>query len=98
MNASQTAGFAGIALGFIAYLPQVAHLIRERCSAGISRRAYVLWSLASLLLLVRALAIRDEVFLALQTLNIASNALVLGFAERYKDGACPLHRPARQAR
>jgi uncharacterized protein with PQ loop repeat len=43
LAASQLLGFAGVALGLGGYMPQVVHLIRERCSAGISVQAYLIW-------------------------------------------------------
>lgn len=36
-------GYVGTALVIVAYLPQITHLIREKCSAGISFGAYAIW-------------------------------------------------------
>lgn len=36
-------GYAGTAVMIGAYVPQIWHLHREHCSAGISVRAYALW-------------------------------------------------------
>jgi uncharacterized protein with PQ loop repeat len=44
-------GFAAIALSALAYLPQVTHLIKEHCSAGLSLRAYCMWVVSAVLLL-----------------------------------------------
>ena len=33
-------GAAGIAISMLAYLPQVVHLAKEHCSAGVSSRAW----------------------------------------------------------
>lgn len=41
----QLARFLGMAIACADYLPQISHLIREKCSAGISIRA---WSCGSL--------------------------------------------------
>ena len=38
LTITQIAGFAGAGLAGAAYVPQVSHLIRARCAAGISRR------------------------------------------------------------
>src|SRR5215472_3572118 len=59
LHASQILGFAGVALGFVGYMPQVVHLIRQRCSAGISVHAYLIWLSAAVLLLAHALLIFD---------------------------------------
>ena len=45
MAITEIAGLAGAGLARAAYVPQISHLIRARCSAGISRLARV-WFLA----------------------------------------------------
>ena len=87
-------GFVGTALVIIAYLPQIHHLIAERCSAGISIKAYVLWLVAGILMLVHAAAIGDPVFTALQGYQIGASALILYFGAKYKDSVCETHRHA----
>ena len=47
LTATQVAGFAGAGLAGAAYVPQLSHLIKGRCSAGISRLAFAVWLLAS---------------------------------------------------
>ena len=39
----------GISIGAVAYLPQVVHLAREHCSAGISSRAWAMWLASAVL-------------------------------------------------
>jgi hypothetical protein len=46
LTATEIAGFAGAGLAGAAYVPQLSHLIRTRCSAGISRLAFEVWLLA----------------------------------------------------
>jgi PQ loop repeat len=53
-------GLTGIAISVAAYLPQVVHLAREHCSAGVSRRAWTMWLASSLL--VGALAVHRDRF------------------------------------
>ena len=91
LTATEIAGFAGAGL---AYVPQISHLVRARCSAGISRLAFVVWLLASLLTTTRAIAIHAGVFIALGGIQIAATALITLCATRYKDTACPIHLPA----
>jgi uncharacterized protein with PQ loop repeat len=50
-------GFAGIAISCIAYVPQIVHLAKEHCSAGISIKAWLLWLLATLLMFLHAYSI-----------------------------------------
>ena len=65
LAATQIAGFVGAGLAGAAYIPQISHLIRARCSAGISRLAFEVWLLASVLTTARAIAIHAGVFIAL---------------------------------
>ena len=75
-------------------MPQISHLFRARCSAGISRLAFGVWLLASLLTTTRAIAIHAGVFIALGGIQIAATALIMLCATRYKDTSCPIHLPA----
>jgi PQ loop repeat protein len=61
---------AGISIGVLAYVPQVVHLVREHCSAGISGRAWTMWLTSSLLISAVALHRRDPVFIALQASSV----------------------------
>ncbi|MHB8660763.1 MAG: PQ-loop domain-containing transporter [Minisyncoccota bacterium] len=91
MTLVEIIGFIGSGLVIWAYVPQITHLIREHCSAGISRRAYALWFIAALLLLIHAVMIRDIVFIFLQTANALLTLVILVFAYKYKNGICPTH-------
>jgi hypothetical protein len=72
-------------------VPQLVHLAREHCSGGISRTAYALWFVASLLILVHALTMRDLVFVALQAANAVATGLIVALASRYRDNVCAGH-------
>ena len=91
LHASQVLGFAGVALGFVGYMPQVVHLIQQRCSAGISVQAYLIWLSAAALLLTHALLIYDRVFIVLQALGSVLDVAVLFLAIKYRGTACPDH-------
>ena len=77
LTATEIAGFAGAGLAGAAYVPQISHLIRARCSAGISRLAFEVWLLASLLTTARAVAIRAGVFIVLGGIQIVATALIM---------------------
>jgi len=94
LTATEIAGFAGAGLAGAAYVPQISHLVRARCSAGISRLAFEVWLLASLLTTTHAIAIHASVFIALGGIQIAATALITLCATRYKDTPCPVHLPA----
>ena len=89
--AYQVLGFIGSGLVILAYVPQIRHLIKEHCSQGISRYAYILWLIAATLLLFHAVMIGDAVFIVLQIISALATGLVLFYAEKYKYGLCPTH-------
>jgi uncharacterized protein with PQ loop repeat len=92
MKWSQILGLAGTGIVAAAYVPQIRHLLKERCSAGISIRAYSLWFLGALFFVAYALVIRDVVFIIAQVLNLASICVIVIYARRYENGLCSLHR------
>jgi uncharacterized protein with PQ loop repeat len=93
MTITEVAGFAGAGLAGAAYVPQISHLVKARCSAGISRLAFEAWLLASLLTTARAIAIHDGVFIVLGGIQIVATAVIMLCAIRYKDTPCPSHLP-----
>jgi hypothetical protein len=97
LTITQIAGFAGAGLAGAAYVPQVSHLIRARCAAGISRVAFAVWLLASVLVTARAIAIGAGVFIALGGIQIVATAVIVACAARYQDRPCPVHLPGQPA-
>jgi hypothetical protein len=93
LTVTEIAGFAGAGLAGAAYIPQIAHLVRARCSAGVSRLAFEVWLLASVLTTARAIAIHAGVFIVLGGIQIVATALIMLCAARYKDTPCPVHLP-----
>jgi uncharacterized protein with PQ loop repeat len=93
LTTTEIAGFVGAGLAGAAYVPQISHLIRARCSAGISRLAFEIWLLASFLTTARAIAIHDGVFIVLGGIQIVATTLIMFYAARYKDTRCPIHTP-----
>jgi lipid-A-disaccharide synthase-like uncharacterized protein len=87
----ELAGFAGIAIGVLAYVPQVVHLAREHCSAGVSSRAWAMWLTSSLLIGALALHRRDPVFVALQASSLSSTVAILFLTLRYRGMVCESH-------
>src|SRR5215471_853715 len=91
LTATEVGGFVGAGLAGAAYVPQISHLIRARCSAGISRLAFAVWLVASVLVTARAIAIFAGVFIVLGGIQIVATALIMLFATRFKDTPCPSH-------
>jgi lipid-A-disaccharide synthase-like uncharacterized protein len=84
-------GVTGIAISVTAYVPQVVHLWREQCSAGISGRAWAMWLVSGLLVGTLAVHRRDPVFILLQVANLTSTAAVLFLSWRYRGMVCEAH-------
>jgi PQ loop repeat len=97
LTVTEIGGFAGAGLAGAAYVPQIAHLVRARCSAGVSRLAFGVWLLASVLITVRAIAIHVGVFIALGGIQIVATAFIVVYAARYRDMPCPVHLPGQPA-
>lgn len=93
LRATQLAGFIGAGLAGAAYVPQIWHLIRAHCSAGLSRLAFGAWLAASLLVMTHAVAIGDTVFIVLGAIQLAATALILLYATRYENSYCASHLP-----
>ena len=84
-------GYAGTTLFILAYLPQIFHLLKEHCSAGISVKAYLMWVAASLLLLSYSVSETDGVFIALRGYQLLSIGLICFFSKKYEHSLCEEH-------
>jgi hypothetical protein len=90
-TATQIAAFVGVGLAGAAYVPQIWHLVRVHCSAGISRFAFGVWLGASLLVTTHAIATRAGVFIVLGGVQIAATTVILLFATKYASSYCGGH-------
>jgi uncharacterized protein with PQ loop repeat len=91
MNMPDLIGLTGAVIAGYAYLPQIAHLTKEHCSAGISRTAFALWFLSSLLVTTNAIFIQAVVFIILGVIQISATAIIYFYSTRYKGLVCPFH-------
>ncbi len=85
-------GYAGTTLVMVAYLPQIFHLVVMRCSAGISLRAYAIWIVASLLLVIHAIGIAAPVFIVLTGSQFVATLTIAWLAWVFKDNRCEKHQ------
>jgi hypothetical protein len=93
LRATELTGFIGAGLAGTAYVPQIWHLVRAHCSAGISRLAFAVWLVASLLVTIHAVAISATVFITLGAIQLAATALILVYATKYENSYCATHLP-----
>lgn len=83
-------GWAGTALVIIAYVPQIHHLFVEKCAWGISIMTWLIWLLASIILLTYCLLRRDTLFTIVQSINIIAIVTTIILARR-SNQICPYH-------
>jgi uncharacterized protein with PQ loop repeat len=92
MNGSiQWLGFAGMGLVVVAYVPQIIHLVRARCTAGVSTSAYLVWTLSAVFLLVYAITTQDPVFISLQGYQLVALTSIYLLSRRLKGQPCADH-------
>src|SRR5438876_11476535 len=84
----QVLGFIGVVMAVVAYLPQIAHVIKERCSAGLSLQTYYLWLISSCLLLINAIIISSAVFIIFQICNLVAISLIIMYGRKYQGMRC----------
>jgi uncharacterized protein with PQ loop repeat len=89
---TQILGLLGTVTVAIGYLPQIRHLARERCSAGVSVVAWQIWLLSSFLIFPHAFEVFDLVFITLQIVHIVAIILIISLARRYQGLTCGFHR------
>jgi lipid-A-disaccharide synthase-like uncharacterized protein len=90
INSENILGFIGTAVVVIGYLPQIMHLIKEKCAWGISLRSWALWLAGGVLLFVYSLQKQDAVFTSVQAIQILAIALTIFYA-RKSTQVCPYH-------
>ncbi len=91
MTISAILGAAATVLVIVGYMPQIKHLIGERCTAGISIPAFSLWMAASALFLAHAALIDDAVFVVAQSINLTAGGIIVALCKTYKGHVCPSH-------
>lgn len=97
MEIPEILGSVGIGVVAIAYVPQIIHLHKEHCSAGISLGAYSLWGVSSALFLIHAVMIRDIVFTVVQMINLVAIAVITILVKRYGKHVCLTHLQGEQS-
>ena len=89
MELHTLSGFLGTGIVIGGYIAQIAQLVRTRRAEGVSGRAYVLWAVASGLLLVHARSMRSLVFTVLLVSQILACILIASVATMYRRSASP---------
>lgn len=96
LDVANMIGLSGAIIAGVAYWPQVAHLITEHCSAGISIRAYAMWFIAAILITINAVMDNSIAFIVLGVVQIVATAIIFIFSKKYDGQSCPTHGGAGQ--
>lgn len=83
-------GWVGTALVVIAYYPQIHHLFVERCAWGISIVTWLIWLVASVVLLSYCILRRDLLVGVVQGVNILAILTTIVLVRR-SNSVCPHH-------
>lgn len=81
----------GTALVVVAYYPQIRHLYVERCAWGISVLTWLIWLVASVLLLIYCALRRETLLCVVQGVNIAAIVTTIVLVRR-SNSVCPYHQ------
>lgn len=84
-------GFIGSCISAGAYIPQIHHLIKERCTAGLSKKAFGLWLTSSILMLINAIYINSAVFIFLTIIQTLASGVIFGFTWVLDGKVCTYH-------
>jgi uncharacterized protein with PQ loop repeat len=84
-------GWIGTALVMIAYYPQIHHLLVERCAWGIGISTWLIWFIASTLLLLYCVTGKELLMTVVQIVSITAIATTIILVRR-SNRICPYHR------
>jgi uncharacterized protein with PQ loop repeat len=83
-------GWVGTALVVVAYYPQIHHLYVERCAWGISVLTWLIWLVASVLILIYCILRRETLLSVAQAINITAIVTTIILVRR-SNRVCPHH-------
>jgi uncharacterized protein with PQ loop repeat len=84
-------GWIGTTLVMVAYYPQIHHLFVKRCAWGISVSTWLIWFIASTLLLFYCISGKELLMSVVQIVSIAAIATTIVLVRR-SNRICPYHR------
>lgn len=91
----QIFGFVGTLLFILAYIPQVIHLMKHRRTEGVSLHSWVMWSVATILVLLHAMSGSDPIYQLFSLANfffIVSITLLLVVYQKTSSVALPFKK------
>ena len=85
--ASEIIGWIGVLLGIFVSVPQAIKSIKEKSTKGVSLHAYQLLFLTVLCYLIRAIAIKEPIFIVSNAVNLIVTGIVLYLFKKYPEKA-----------
>jgi len=82
---SEIIGWIGVVLGVAVAVPQLVKSLRAKSTKGVSKSAYQLLFLCMLCYLVRAIAIKELIFIVSNTINLVVVGAMLYLFRIYPD-------------
>lgn len=84
-------GIIGAIVSGVAYLPQITHMIRGRCTYGLSLSAFMLWLIAAVLITIHAIAIAASAFILLGVIQITASFIIVAYCLSHQGEYCTFH-------
>jgi len=81
-------GLIGAVLTVVAYFPQARHIVKEHCSGGISSSSWLIWLVATILLLIYAVTTSNRIFILLEIVNVIAIIIILVLIKIYGKRVC----------
>lgn len=85
MIISEIIGWIGVVLSILISVPQFIKSVKEKSTKGLSKQTYQLLFLTVLCYLVRAIAIKEPIFIASNAINIVITGAVLYLFKKYPE-------------
>lgn len=82
---SEIIGWVGVVLGVLISVPQLIKSVKEKSTKGVSKQTYQLLFLTIFCYLIRAIAIREPVFIVSNSVNLVVTGMFLYLFKVYPD-------------
>ncbi len=80
-------GWIGVVTGIIVSFPQLIKSYKTKSTEGVSKGTYQLLFLTMLCYLIRAIAIKEVIFIVSNAVNLVITGMVLYLFEKYPSGS-----------
>lgn len=85
MIISEIIGWIGVVLSILISVPQFIKSLKEKSTKGLSKQTYQLLFLTVLCYLIRAIAIKEPIFIASNAINLVITGAVLYLFKKYPE-------------